>query len=477
MHFDSNTTRIRRSIYVRVAQLCFDGELLERIDRVPYDMRPKDSSHQRCCVHKERAVIKYRLMAMLGFGVEDEVDEMIPLSEYAEGAMKREIPNQPLLTIIDDACNDCVKTQYFITNACRGCYARPCMVNCPKKCISFNEGQAHINVDECANCGKCMQVCPYHAVLRVPVTCEEECPVGAISKQNGKETINESKCISCGRCIAACPFGAIMDRSEIVDVIKHLKTNRKMVALIAPSIVGQFNASMENIVGSLKQMGFDVVAEVAYGAGVVAQREAAELVERLKGGAPFMTTSCCSSYLQAVSKHVKSMKPYVSHTCTPMHYTAEIAAQQYPDAIRVFIGPCISKKREAADDPLVDYTLTFEEIGCMFVAKGISVEETEPVTADIPAQGVGLGFPVSGGVASAVREMLDQTEGEPIDLRPELVDGITKKSMRSLSAYAKKGGDFNFLEVMACEGGCVNGSCTISSSKSAARKVAERRQV
>lgn len=478
MQFDNNTTRIRRSIFVRLARLCFEGKVIESIDRLPIDMRPRTGGHDRCCVHKERAVIKYRLMAMMGYAAEDEKDEFTPLSDYAKRALNRDEPEKCGLTVIDEACSSCIRSSYFVTNACRGCYARPCTLNCPKKCISFVDGRAAIEADKCVNCGRCMKVCPYHAIVNVPIPCEEECPVDAISRDDsGREIIDESKCIHCGRCVSACPFGAIMDKSQIVDVIQNLLSPRPVVALVAPAIVGQFDAPLENIIGALKKLGFDQVMEVALGADITASREYSEIIERLGNQEPFMTTSCCPAYLEVVKKHIPEMRPFVSDTRTPMHYTAELALKQYPDAVTVFIGPCIAKRMEAESDQLVNYALTFEELGSMFVAKGIDVEDAQPESADKAATASGRGFPITGGVASAVMDMAKCSTEPGEELRPELLNGLNKQNLRLLKGYAAKGGDFNMLEVMCCEGGCVAGPCTIGSPKTATKKVHDLKKI
>lgn len=473
MQSDNNTTRIRRELLVRIARMFFEGNLLESINRLPIKMRPKNSPISRCCIHKERAVLKYRSMAILGFGAEDETDELISLSEYANCALRRESVKGPVLTVLDEACSSCVKSKYFITNACQGCFARPCTVNCPRKCIDVVDGQAHIDPSRCVNCGKCMQVCPYHAVVFLPIPCEEECPVGAINRlENGLERIDFDKCIHCGKCMTACPFGAIMEKSQIIDVMKSLTSERPTVALIAPAIAGQFDASLGNIIGALKKLGFDEIVEVAVGADVVADREAKEFTERMKNGEKFMTSSCCPAYTEAVQKHMPQLKPFVSHTVTPMHYAAEMAAQQYPDAVKVFIGPCVAKREEALNDTYVDYVLTFEEIGALFVAKGIDVEACDPVEPSIPALSFGRGFPVTGGVSSAIEHMLEGDAEHP-ELRATVVDGLNKREIRRLKSLPKGNAENNFIEVMCCEGGCVAGPCVLASSKMAAKKVDE----
>lgn len=471
MQSDNNATRIRRELLVKIAKLFFEGKLQESIDRLPIQMRPKNSVTSRCCVHKERAVLKYRGMAILGFGAEDEADELISLSEYANCALSRESVKEPILTVIDEACSSCVKSKYFITNACKGCFARPCTLNCPRKCIDVVDGQARIDASRCANCGKCMQVCPYHAIVFVPIPCEEECPVGAITRlENGLERIDHDKCIHCGKCMSVCPFGAIMEKSQIIDVMKYFTSQRPVVAMVAPSIVGQFDAPLGSIISALKLLGFSEVVEVAVGADIVADREAKEFVERIGGGEKFMTSSCCSAYTEAAEKHMPELKPFVSHTDTPMHCTAEIVAQQYPDAVKVFIGPCAAKKQEALNDPYVDYVLTFEELGTLFVAKGIDVESCEPVEPAIAALSYGRKFPVSGGVSSAVQHMLEGDIEHP-EFRPTTVNGLTKQEIRRPKMLAKGSTEHNFIEVMCCEGGCVAGPCVLASSKMAAKKI------
>ena len=85
------------------------------------------------------------------------------------------------------------------------------------------------------------------------------------------------------------------------------------------------------------------------------RREAEELKEKLEEGQPFMTTSCCPSYIELVNKHIKDMKPYVSTTGSPMYYTARMAKEKYPESLVVFIGPCVAKRSEARRDEAVDY--------------------------------------------------------------------------------------------------------------------------
>lgn len=464
----NNANLMRTKILIKLAQSYLEDKFQDA-DRIPLELRPKDGEVSRCCVYKDRAVLKYRCMAGLGHCPEEETDELTSLREYGEQALQRTQAAKNKLSVIDIACSACIKSQYVITNVCRGCFAQPCRLNCPKQAISIVNGQARIDHDLCVNCGKCYEVCPYHSVVKIPVPCEEACPVGAITKdEKGKEHIDTEKCISCGKCLASCPFGAIVERSQMIDVMREIKeTGKKVVAMLAPAIAGQFPGSLNNLVGALKQFGFSDVIEVAVGADITTQKEAAEFIERMEEGKPFMTTSCCPAYFRAAQVHISEIQPYVSNTKTPMYYTAELIKQEMPDCVAVFVGPCLAKRAEAEWDDNVDYVLTFEELGAMLVAAGINIDECaeQPFTKISHAQG--RKFPVTGGVAGAVASLV----GNKYEIKPETIDGLTKDNIKLLKRYAAKGCENNMLEVMCCEGGCVSGPGCIALSKKAARAV------
>ena len=368
MNYINNATLIKRELMVRLAK-SINSDDIESINRIPLEMAPKNGTAVRCCVYKDRAVLKYRLMALLGHSIEDETDELKPLSVYARESFNREECTAPILTVMDEACSSCVKNNYFVTNACQGCVARPCIMNCPKNAITMVNDHAVIDPEKCVNCGKCMNECPYHAIIYMPVPCEEACPVNAISKnEHGKEQIDFDKCISCGKCLRECPFGAIMERSQMVDVLKSLKSDRPVAALVAPALVGQFSSEWGQIISAIKKLGFDDVYEVAFGADLTVEHEAQELKERLQSGEKFMTTSCCPAYVEAVKKHIPKLEPFVSQTPSPMQLTAKHVREQTPDAVQVFISPCVAKRSEAIKNSGIDYVLSIEELGALFVA-------------------------------------------------------------------------------------------------------------
>ncbi len=469
LNINNNAAHLKREILVQIAKLQLEGNLEKGVHYIPRKMVPRSTEPFRCCIYHDREITRQRVIARMGCSLED-YDEEKTLEEYAKESLEREKPTWPILTVLDEACNACVKSQYMVTNACQACVARPCIVNCPKKCINIKNGRAMIDGENCINCGLCLSNCPYHAIIKIPVPCEESCPVDAISKnEHGKETIDYSKCIFCGNCMRECPFGAMMDKGQLVDVIQHIMKGKKVVAMYAPAVAAQFRAAPGQLETALSQAGFSEVWEVAIGADITSDKEAAEFEERIEHGEKLMTTSCCPAYVRAVNIHVPSLNPCVSDTRTPMHYTAEIVKKKDPNCISVFIGPCLAKRREGMDDEYVDYVLSVEEMGAFFIAKEIEIGSVEAAPGSIIPTASGRNFATTGGVAEAVKIRLKNPE----KLKSAVINGLDKEGMKLLAGYGKiQSGESpvtddtpNLVEVMACEGGCVGGPSVISNVK------------
>jgi [FeFe] hydrogenase (group B1/B3) len=448
----NNILIIRRDLMTRMAELFQQGKLTQEIDRIPVEISKRIKGHERCCTYKARAVAKYKLMGIMGFSNTDDPDNLIPLSHFAEKALKK--PNESFyLSVIEEACTSCVKANYVVTNLCKGCIARPCMNNCPKDAVVHDDqGKAHINPDKCISCGICQKVCPYHSIIYMPVPCEESCPVGAIRKNsNGVETIDADKCILCGKCVQACPFGSVIETSHLLQIMQLLVSSKHKVALVAPSVLGHFRAEMPQMAQALRQLGFDDVYEVAQGAELTAKHEAEEWIEKQKEGVPTLTTSCCPAWKEAARKHIPQMLPYVSHTPSPMAYTAKIAKEEHPNTTTVFIGPCIAKRKEGAENPDVDHVMTFEELGCLANGWHVTIEEAMNFPLNYVPDPFAVGFAKTGGVAAAVQNL------NP-GVKAHVINGLDKKGIKALKVWAStKKMPAPFIEVMSCSGGCLEG--------------------
>ncbi len=443
---------MRRELASSLLKMIRRGKLEQEIDTVPIKMFPREHAFYRCCIYKDRAMTRSRLLSLMGFDFEKEDDETSPLSTYARRAGEGNLEHvPPVLSSIPSACSSCTKSQYRVIELCRGCIARPCMTNCPKNAIDIINGKAVINTERCVNCGKCAQVCPFHAILYIPVPCEDACPAGAISRDAwGHVHIDDETCIYCGKCASACPFGAIVERSQILPVAKELLSKRPVTALIAPSIEGQFPGSLHQIISGLRKLGFFRVVEVAQGAQMTAELEAEELVHRLEHE-PFMTTSCCSAFKASIEKHVPGLSGRVSGTRSPMALIAEAVKADHPEEFTVFIGPCIAKKHEGGEDSNVDAVLTFEELASFFVAWDVDVQkmpESKSMHKKLPRM-----FAVSGGVSASVSAEI----GDDRKIRTMQIDGITRKTLNLMRSWQKKSPEAELIEGMCCENGCIGG--------------------
>lgn len=470
-NLSNNALRIKREILVRLIEAFYTDNFEENARLIPFDMRPKGCEvTYRCCVYKERAAIRNRTMAYLGVAIEDDT-EREPIEAYARIAQSREKPDSHVLTVVESACQGCQPNAMYVTDLCQSCVARPCFNTCRFSAITFENGRSSIDPNKCRMCGMCMKVCPYQAIVKRIVPCENVCPVGAIAKgPSGYAKIDFDKCISCGKCVAFCPFGAVHEKSQIIDVLARMRQGRKVVALLSPASAGQFPCTLLQINTALRMVGFHDVMEVAYGADITARNEAEDFKERMERGDKFMTTSCCASYNELTKKHLNELKPFVSETKTPLFYTAEEAKRRYPDAVTVFFSPCVAKRKEASDNDNVDYVLTFEEMGALMIAFKIQVAKCDETPFDYNSSKQARRFPVIGGVAESVRAALGDDAGM---LRPVIIQGLDKQSVRDLKKYAKDGccPDGNLIEVMSCPGGCISGNAVINSIKTALKKV------
>lgn len=454
----SEVTKLRRKVLAEVSRLALAGRLEEEVHTILTTVVTEDGPRYRCCVHKERAVLKDRINMALSQPIGT------PLAEAAGRALAGERADLPVVNVLREACDRCPIDKFLVTDACRNCLAHNCIASCPKKAIMTVQNRAYIDKTKCVECGMCKRSCAYGAIIEISRPCERACDVGAIvAGSDRRATIDYDKCVQCGACKVTCPFGAVSDRSEIVQLIRRLQTGARVYALLAPAFVGQFGPRIkpEQIIAGLGRLGFHAVREVSAGADAVAVAEAGEFAHAVAAGQPYMTTSCCPAFVAMVEKHLPDAASRVSTTVSPMVAAAHAVKAVDSEAVVAFIGPCVAKKAEAGKYPgLIDFVLTFEELAAMFVGADTNLADLAAQARQPGSSGDGVTFAVAGGVTKAVAATIAALAPDT-PLRPERAEGLA--DCRAVLQKMQQGTiDANFLEGMACQGGCVGGPGTLA---------------
>ena len=279
--------------------------------------------------------------------------------------------------------------------------------------------------------------------------CLRECPVKAIRYENHQAKIIEQRCILCGRCTLVCPQNAKQVHSELDDVLVLLSSGRKVVASLAPSFVSSFDTQdLDVMKEALFALGFAEVEETAVGAKAVTEEYA-----RLLGTGEFKNfiTSACPAVNRMISIYYPDALKYLAPVPSPMVAHARMLKKRDPDAAIVFIGPCIAKKREAAESGIIDGVLTFEELNTVFAQKNIDLCKIE---AKRHAEGTELKaryYPIPRGIIKSFDSL-------PAGYEYVAVDGVERcaevlDEIDTLSGL--------FLELNCCEYACVGGPCRL----------------
>ena len=364
----------------------------------------------------------------------------------------------------------------------------PCIVKDQSKCIL---------------CGDCVRMC--NEVQNVgAIDFAHRGSKMVISTAFGKP-LSESRCVGCGQCVAVCPTGALVLHSDAGKIWKALDNKDiKTTVQIAPAVrtaigkeLGVKNGDnvMGKIIAALRRMGFDEVYDTTLGADLTVLEESNEFIGRLQNGGKLpLITSCCPGWIQYAEKKHPELLENISSCRSPMQMMASIikaqAREKGENHFHVAIMPCTAKKFEASredfavnGDPNVDAVLTTKGLIRMIKEAGIVFEELEPEGVDAPfssASGAGVIFGVTGGVTEAVLRRVSQDKSRSAlltlstlgqrgmegikefdipfgdtTLKAAVVSGLgnAEKIIKRMQA----GEHFDFIEVMACPGGCVNG--------------------
>ncbi|WFD11059.1 4Fe-4S dicluster domain-containing protein [Tepidibacter hydrothermalis] len=439
--FESQVQVIKHDILKEVATLAMEGNLEKEYKTIPKKIAPGPKAITRCCVYKEREIVKERV-------------------KLAMGGNKK---NKNIIEVISSACDACPVNRFTVTESCRGCLAHKCSDVCPVGAIYHVEHRAYIDNNKCIECGKCKNACPYNAISDVMRPCRRSCGANALSiDENKKAVIDNDKCIQCGACIYKCPFGAIMDKSFIVDVINLLKKSKEeninVYAVVAPAIASQFKGvGIGKVFNSIKKLGFDYVVEAALGADIIALHEGKEFTHTIDENG-LMTSSCCPAFVSYITKNYPNVVDKISNSVSPMIAMSRIIKNEDSNAKVIFIGPCTAKKMEIMQEDVkgsTDYVLTFEELEVMLDAVNIDVNESEENILE-DASFYGRIFAKTGGLVEAVKQVIKEGELE-VDFNPIVCDGI-KECDKALKMANINKLNANFIEGMACSGGCIGGA-------------------
>jgi iron only hydrogenase large subunit-like protein len=292
---------------------------------------------------------------------------------------------------------------------------------------------------ECQDCYKCVR----------------ECSVKAIRVEGGRAAVVPELCVLCGRCVQVCPSGAKRVRNDLPRVRRFLEMGEAVIASLAPSFTAEFPGVAANrMVAALRKLGFMAVSETALGADIVSERVARMLRRDTAPGV--LISSACPTAVEYVKKYHPRFADRVTDLCSPALAHARFLKRRFGPCRVVFIGPCVSKKRESdLRKDTLDAAIDFMDLFSWFEDRGIVPGNVEPGPQDIfvPERAAkGSLYPVDGGmIASAKRYDV------PGDIRWMSFSGISEidRALCDLSE-ADVGGKI-FLELLACPGGCVNG--------------------
>ena len=294
----------------------------------------------------------------------------------------------------------------------------------------------------CQNCYKCIR----------------HCPVKSIRFQSSQAHIVKDECILCGQCFVVCPQNAKEIRNDVPIAEMFVKGECPVAVSLAPSFVANYpGATIETMRAALKKLGFARVEETAVGASVVKTEYEKIIKERQQS---VIISTCCHSVNTLVQKYYPEALPYLAHVLSPMQAHCKMLKEEDPELKTVFIGPCTAKKMEFKEgEPAsryIDCTLTFEELQALFDSRNIDLTTLEEGVLD-NASYYGRIFARSGGLSDAVVEALKEQNNEDFKLNAIACDGIEACKAALLRA-SKNVLPNNFIEGMACTGGCIGGA-------------------
>lgn len=294
----------------------------------------------------------------------------------------------------------------------------------------------------------CVSVCPFHA---------------RSASESGSVEVNQDLCAGCSNCIKECKASHLTQSKDIFPALKAIRSHKAPVyALVAPAFLGQFSRDVTpgKLRNALKAIGFDGMIEVALFADILTLKEALEFDENITKESDYQLTSCCCPiWIAMIRKIYHELVPHVPASVSPMIASGRAVKHMHPDALTVFVGPCIAKKAESKEKDIagaVDYVLTFQEIQDIFDAMDIDPLQMEESEKDHSSR-AGRIYAFSGGVSEAVSQTIQRINpNRTIHVHTQHAAGVS--ACKAMIKEISEGNiTANFYEGMGCVGGCVGG--------------------
>lgn len=294
--------------------------------------------------------------------------------------------------------------------------------------------------------------------------CVEACIFDAIKRtDDGQIVIDEEACLGCNACVDNCKSEKLVSSKDVLPALNAMKEAKGPVyALIAPAFLGQFSKEVTPgmLRNAFKEIGFDGMIEVALFADILTLKEALEFDKNIITESDFQLTSCCCPmWIGMIRKIYKELMPKVPGAVSPMIAAGRTIKVMHPDAVTIFIGPCLAKKAEAREKDIcdaIDYVLTFQEVQDIFDFANVDPAKMEDSEKDHSSK-AGRIYARKGGVSEAVRNTVKRLNPDrKITVKTMQADGVP--ACREMINKLKSGEiEANFYEGMGCVGGCVGG--------------------
>ncbi|NLL30345.1 MAG: 4Fe-4S binding protein [Clostridiales bacterium] len=491
---DSNLMKVAKDNGIDIPALCFldDCSNVGQCGVCLVEIEGYDEFQKACCIKPEDGMVINTNTERVQEQVKSRVSELLDKHEFKCGPCSRR--------------ENCEFLKLVIKTKARA--SKPFIVQDKSEYVDDRSASIVIDRTKCVKCGRCVAACKTKTTTEIIkfIDVDGEKIIGT----DNLKCFDETNCLLCGQCVIACPVAALQEKSHIDRVKEALEDEEKhVIVAIAPSVRTAMGEAFKmgygvDVTGklytALRMLGFNKVFDINFGADMTIMEEATELVQRIKKGGPFpMFTSCCPGWVRQVENYFPEMLGNLSTAKSPQQIFGTASKTYYPavegldpkNVFTVTVMPCTAKKHEADRPEMefeglrnIDAVITTRELAKMIKDAKIKFAELEDGEVD-PAMGeysgAGAIFGATGGVMeAALRSAKDFVEGEFLDKidyeEVRGLDGIKEATVEiggenyniavingsaNLFNFMNSGKlnekQYHFIEVMACNGGCVNG--------------------